>query len=683
MDIKRLVQYIFICFLLFYCSPGISQSSNRNKFFEADYALQLNDYETALRLFKQLQKRDPDNALYNYRIGQCILNLPDSKKEALPYLEVAVKSVSEDFKEGNYSETNAPTETYFLLAKAYHLNEELDNAIYYYNTYLPYTNDNSRKNYVNNQIKACELAKISINNPVPVKTETLGAPVNSDLPEIYPVISDDESVLIYLVQRETSNLVYYTEKEGEKWTKPININNYIGSIGDSYPSSISSDKTRLYLTVKDFFTSTICYSTLTGGRWTKMKKLKKPVNSKSWNSQAFESSGGDQLFFVSDRKGGYGGLDIYKSVKNSKGQWGNPENLGSNINTDLNEIMPVISSDGNRFYFCSEGHTSIGGYDIFMSVRNADNTWSKPVNLGYPINTTDDDVYFRPVKDGILAYSSLPIPGDRGNYDIARLEIFSGRIPEKELAEEPPAIESKQEEIELIVSQVNPVYDNQAETVSKAVLYDAGKNDEYDITYIQSENTSESSTEATVIKESHKAKDIELTPQQRQFYTVQIMALKNPVKADYFNNMDGLTIQVGYDGFYRYIAGKYNSINEAKSDMMKLKSLGYKNAFIRKYNLDQYLSGNNFISPRSSYDNESKLNETGFTIQLMEKKDPVPVSYFNDLDNMKVSYGNDKIFRYTYKVFPTIESAETDLSLIRNKGYREAFIKKIADISNY
>jgi tetratricopeptide (TPR) repeat protein len=626
----------------------MSQSSNRNKFFEADYALQLNDYETALKLFKQLQKRDPDNALYNYRVGQCLLNLPDSKKEALPYLEVAVKSVSADFKEGNYSETNAPTETYFLLAKAYHLNEELDNAIYYYNTYLPYTNDNSRKIYVNNQIKACELAKISIENPVPVKTEVLGAPINSDMPEIYPVISDDESVLIYLEQRENTNIMYYTVKEGEKWAKPININSYIGSIGDSYPSSISSDKTRLYITVKDFFTSTICYSVLTNGRWTKMKKLKKPVNSKSWNSQAFESSGGDELFFVSDRKGGYGGLDIYKSVKNSKGKWDNPENLGSNINTDLNEIMPIISSDGKRFYFCSEGHTSIGGYDIFMSVRTDVNSWSAPVNLGYPINTTDDDVYFRPIKDGILAYSSLPLSGDIGNYDIARLEIFSDQIPEKALAEEPLGIEGKEEEIALTVDQVKPVSNDQAEAVSKAAMHDAG-NDEYDITYNQTDNISESTTEAAIIKEPDKSKDLELTPAVRQYYTVQIMALKNPVRADYFKNIDGLTIQVGYDGFYRYITGKFNSINEAKSDMIKLKSLGYKNAFIRKYNLDQYLSGNNIIPLRSSYDHESRLNETGYTIQIMEKRDPVPVSYFKDLDNLKVSYGTDKIFRYTYK----------------------------------
>ena len=679
---RQFIQYILICFYLFNHSPVIGQSSMRNKFFEADYALQLNDYEKALKLFKQLQKRDPDNALYNYRVGECLLNLPDSKKQALPYLQVAVMSVSEDFKEGNYSETSAPTETYFLLGKAYHLNEDLDNAIYYYNSYLPYIKDNSRIEFINKQIKACELAKISIKNPVAVRTEALGSPINSELPEIYPVISEDESVLVYLEKRDNTNIVYYSVKEGEKWTKPVNINNRIGSIGDTYPSSISSDKTRLYLTVKDYFTSTICYSTFADGKWTKMKKLKKPINSKSWNSQAFESYSGDELYFVSDRKGGYGGLDIYKSNKNSKGKWDNPENLGSTINTSLNEIMPIITPDGDKLYFCSEGHSSIGGYDVFMSVKNASNNWTDPINLGYPINTTDDDVYFRPVKDGIFAYSSLPQPGDNSNYDINLLEISTEKKPEETLAKDPLVMQSKKEEITLTSSMDEPAYNDQAVTGLKAEEYELVA-DEHDIAYDQTVDILKSSNEIAVIKEPDESKDYEITSRDRKFYTVQFMALKNPVRADYFNNIEGVIIQVGNDGFYRYITGQFNSIKEARSDWMKMKSAGYKTAFIRKYNLHQYLSNNNIPSPRSSYNSESGLIMGGYTIQIMEMLDPVPVAYFKNLSDIKVSYGSDKVFRYTYKEFLTTDSAEADLDIIKNKGYKEAFIKRIADISNY
>ncbi len=679
---KQFIQYLLICFCLFYNSPVISQSSMRNKFFQADYALQFNDYETALKLFKQLQKRDPDNALYNYRVGECLLNLPDSKKQALPYLKVAIKSVSEEFKEGNFSETNAPTEAYFLLAKAYHLNEDLDNAIYYYNSYLPYAKDNSRIDYVNNKIKACELAKIYIKNPVAIKTEPLGPPINSELPEIYPVISEDESVLVYLEKRHKINIVYYTVKEGEKWMTPVNINNYIGSLGDTYPSSISSDKTRLYLTVKDYLTSTICYSTFTKGKWTKMNKLKKPVNSKYWNSHAFESSSGNELYFVSNRKGGYGGLDIYKCVKNSKGKWDNPENLGSTINTSLNEIMPIITPDGNKLYFCSEGHSSIGGYDVFISVKNASNNWSDPTNLGYPINTTDDDVYFRPVKDGIFAYSSLLQPGDVSNYDITRFEISTDKKPEETLAEGPLALENKQDEITLPISMDEPASDDQAVTESKVEKHEIVA-DDHDIAYNQTDNITKSRNEIAVVKEPDESKDYEITSGHKKFYTVQFIALKKPVRADYFNNIEGVIIQVGNDGFYRYITGQFNSINEAKSGLMKIKSSGYKTAFIRNYDLHKYLSYNNILSPYSSHKSEPSLIKTGYTIQIMEMPDPVPVAYFKDLRDIKVSYGSDRVFRYTYKEFLKSDSAEADLAIIKNKGYKEAFIKRIADISNY
>lgn len=669
MCIRQFIKYLIICFCLFYHLPAMSQSSMRNNFFEADYALQLNDYETALKLFKQLLKRDPDNALYNYRVGQCLLNLPDSKKEALPYLEFAVQSVSEKFKEGSFTEKNTPTETYFLLAKAYHLNEDLDNAVYYYNSYLPYTEDNSRITYVNNQKRACELAKISIDNPITIKTEKLEAPINSESSEIYPVISEDESILIYLVKRDNSNVVYYSVKEGGKWTKPVNINKYIGSIGDSYPSSISSDNNRLYLTVKDYFTSTICYSTFTNGKWTKMKKLKKPVNAKSWNSQAFESVNGNELYFVSDRKGGYGGLDIYKSLKNKKGQWGNPENLGSTINTELNEIMPIITSSGNEFYFCSEGHSSIGGYDAFMSVKNPSNTWSEPSNLGYPINTTDDDVYFRPVSGGIFAYSSLPQPDDLTNYDIYRMEI--NPMPEK-----------KQEEITLLSDMEEHVYTVQPETKLQIEKQDIIF-DNNDITLEQDSKLSVSDEEIAEYKEPVESEDYESASEYRQLYTIQLMALKNPVRADHFSDMSDIIIQVGNDGFYRYITGQFDGIYEAESDLIKIKSSGYENAFIRKLNLYQYLSLNTNVQVQSSYEPKTSAVEDIYTIQIMALRNPVPVAYFKNLTNVKVSYGSDKLFRYTYKEFSSIDSAETNLEVIKNKDYQGAFIRKITDISNY
>jgi hypothetical protein len=726
--IKKFIQYLIICFFLFYHLTATGQSSTRNKFFEADYALQLNDYETALKLYKQLLDRDPDNALYNYRVGQCLLNLPDLKKTALPYLEVAVKSVSENFKEGNFAETSTPTETYFLIAKAYHLNEDIDNALYYYNKYLHYASDKSRIKYVNDQIKACSYAKTFMSNPVSVDLEKLGAPINSESSEIFPVISDDESLLVYLESKEKSNIAYITRNEGGKWTKPENINNAIGSFNDSYPSSISSDKTRIYFSVKNYFSSTICYSILENNRWTKMKKLESPINTKSWNSHAFESASGNELYFVSDRKGGYGGLDIYKSVKNSKGKWGNPENLGSNINTYLNEIMPIVSQDEKILYFCSEGHSSMGGYDVFMSVKNASNAWSEPTNLGYPINTTDDNVYFRPLNDGMFAYSSLPRVDDVSDYDIYRMEIFSDKSLKKFLLKGSLALQNdftyfgdcrivlidadKMDTVDIIypnplagdyqydisagnyeiiftkdmyvpqvkelainsdfsqqVIEINPKLEKKEDEIIVASIIEPE-------TPVETYDVATEENNVAYAKPDNQSMPYEETSEHKLLYTIQIMALKKPVRTDFFGNIPGINIQIGNDRYYRYITGQFDDIDLTMPELNRIKKLGYENAFVRKLDLNQYLS---------AYKNDHDIRQIKdyYTIQIMALKNPVQLSYFKNLKNIKVSYGSDKIFRYTYNEYPSYNSAIAGLKILNSAGYKEAFIKKISDISNY
>jgi tetratricopeptide (TPR) repeat protein/uncharacterized protein YegP (UPF0339 family) len=736
---KRLIQFTIICCLLFNHLSASCQGSARNKFFEADYALRLNDYETALKLYKELLKRDPDNALYNYRVGQCVLNLPDVKKTALPYLKVAVLSVSEDFKEGNYGETNTPTETYFFIAKAYHLNEDLDNALDYYNKYLYYTNDKSRIKYVNDQIKACEYAKTLMGNPVSVDIEKLAAPINSENSEIFPVISDDETLLVYLESSERKNIVYITKKEGGKWTKPVNINNAIGSFNDSYPSSISSDKTRIYFSVKNYFSSTICYSTLENNRWSKMKKIKKPVNTKSWNSHAFESASGNELYFVSDRKGGSGGLDIYKSVKNQKGKWSNPENLGSTINTYLNEIMPIVNPDNNTIYFCSEGHTSMGGYDVFKSVRDPSGKWTEPVNLGYPVNTTDDNVYYRPLSDATFAYSSIPGEENISDYDICRMEIlperfftlkgslalqndfpyfgdcritlinadimdtvdviypspFSGdyhyELPAgnyevvftKELyvpQVDKLAIDKDYSPKEIII---NPKLEKQVaeekmveEVPVEEAEVEVEKEMVAEVQEEESEVPTEEETYAAYTESYDRTKHYEKKSESKLIYTIQVMALKKPVQTGYFSNIPNINVQIGNDGYYRYITGQFDDKAILMAELNRIRKLDYENAFIRKLDLNQYLSTYN-------YGLDSRYNKEIYTIQIMALKNPVPLSYFKNLKELKVSYGSDKLFRYTYNEYNSYDSAVNGLKEIKSTGYSEAFIRRVSDISNY
>ncbi|MCK4749351.1 MAG: PD40 domain-containing protein, partial [Bacteroidales bacterium] len=167
------------------------------------------------------------------------------------------------------------------------------------------------------------------------------------------------------------------------------------------------------------------YSNYEEGRWNPAVKLGENISTKYWESHACFSRDGKILYFTSNRKGTLGGLDIYRSERQLDGKWGEPTNLGSTINSRYNEETPFITEDGQTLYFSSYGHFNMGGYDVFFSRKNPDGTWGEPINLGYPINTTDDDLHFQPVNNGYGAYYSIYSNVGRGEHDIYFMDIYS------------------------------------------------------------------------------------------------------------------------------------------------------------------------------------------------------------------------------------------------------------------
>ncbi|MDZ7738633.1 MAG: hypothetical protein U5K32_06115 [Bacteroidales bacterium] len=163
----------------------------------------------------------------------------------------------------------------------------------------------------------------------------------------------------------------------------------------------------------------------------RLRKLNENINTKYWESHACISSDGEKLFFTSNRKGGFGGLDIYISEKDSLDQWGPALNLGPVINTPFNEETPFLNNNDDVLFFSSRGHFNMGGHDIFYSTKTDSSKWSVPVNMGYPVNTTDDDLFFSPVGDGYLAYVSKFDTDGFGMEDIYRVEVFSDEHPRK------------------------------------------------------------------------------------------------------------------------------------------------------------------------------------------------------------------------------------------------------------
>ena len=407
----------------------------KETFVEAESYFLFEEYNEALPYYLRLLKASPDNDNLNYKIGICYLNNPYEKQKSIDYLLKASRNINMNYKENSIKETKAPYDVLFYLGNAYRINNQLDEALHIYEKFRQ---NLDAKIYdvqlVDEQIKNCKYAKLKEKEPLDIAYKNLGDTINTRFPDINAVVTPDENTMVYVQQQQLQDFVFYTQKQNGKWQYPRNLAEELGLDVDTkvYPTSISSDGKELFLYGSDHYLGTIYSSNLVNGRWTKLKKLNDNINTKYWESHASISYDGKTLYFTSNRKGTYGGLDIYKSIRDNKGDWGPAINLGPVINSPYNEETPFISEDGKTLYFSSYGHNSMGGYDVFYSNLLDDGTWSVPVNAGYPINTPDDDVFYLPIKNGSVAYYSRYFEKEGyGKMDIYRYEIYSDIHPHK------------------------------------------------------------------------------------------------------------------------------------------------------------------------------------------------------------------------------------------------------------
>ncbi|MDB4534722.1 hypothetical protein N9242_07610, partial [Vicingaceae bacterium] len=415
-----------------------AQDSFSEKFLEANTLIEESQFNLALSIWLKLQLEQPENHNVNYKVGLCYLKSANNKDKALPYLLTASKSITKNYDPFSSSEKKAPVETHFYLAKAYHLSSQLDSAVSGYTTFK---NSISKKHYlfndVDHHLKQCEYAKIAIANPKKIKVNNMGSLINSSFPDYSPVLSIDESTIYFTSRRlrkDSSNYYSKDEFDGQHyediyvsynydgvWSEPELIN--ISTEDHDAVVNISTDGQTLFVYKDDLGDGNIYTSTLDGEQWSSLVKLGSDINEKSRETHAHTTPDGNTLFFVSDRDGGLGGQDIYICKKLPNGQWAKAQNLGEIINTPYDEDGIFIHPDGKTMYFSSNGHSSIGGYDIFSSSIDENGVWSKPENLGYPVNSTDDDVFFVTSADGKRGYYSSFKGNGYGEKDIYQISL--------------------------------------------------------------------------------------------------------------------------------------------------------------------------------------------------------------------------------------------------------------------
>ncbi len=433
---KPLHPYVILVFLwIFNPIPAFSQAEEKlkNLFVEAESYFLFEEYKDALPLYQRIFASEPDNSNLNYKIGLCYLNDIYQYPKSVSYLEKAASGIKADAKINSFKEKNAPPEALYYLGNSYRMNNRLKDAIKAYQEFKVILDpDVYDAVLVDEQIAACRIAMDQQKLPMYFIADNIGEGINDKFEEINPVISGDEKVMAFTRKLQFYDAVFCSRKVNGQWSEPVNLTASFGVDGNTYTTGISYNGDELYVYRSDNFDGNLYVSNYRNGKWSKLEKLNGNINTKFWESHATISKDGKMLYFTSNREGGYGGLDIYRSEKNRGGDWGPAVNLGPVINTRFNDDTPFFTEDGKTIFFSSMGHYNMGGYDIFYSTRLDNGQWSKPVNIGYPLNTTRDDLFLVPVSDGAFAYyARYDADNTYGMTDIYKMEVFTEMHPRK------------------------------------------------------------------------------------------------------------------------------------------------------------------------------------------------------------------------------------------------------------
>ncbi len=410
------------------------------KFQEAVRLDEENELNQSFVIWTQLASDNPDNFNVNYKAGRAYLQSFNRKSAALPFFEKAVKGkIDKNYDPFSPAEKGVPVEVYYYYAKALHLNYKLQQAADYYEKFLV---NAPEKHFLYPEAKLgleqLNHAKILMKVPVEFKIKNLGPIVNSEYPDFSPVISVDENALFFTSARlraDSSNLglkdrqtglyfedIYasYKDRDGN-WQAPELLN--INTRDHTATMNVSVDGQTLYLYKDDNGDGNIYFSKLVGETWSDPQPMPAVINSTAWETHLAITPDEQTIYFVSNRKGGLGGRDIYRVKLLPNGKWSDAQNLGPNINTPYDEDAVFISPDSETLYFSSKGHESMGGFDIMYSKRDESGEWKEPTNIGYPINTVDDDVFFVTSADGQRAYYSSVRDSGYGEKDIYMINL--------------------------------------------------------------------------------------------------------------------------------------------------------------------------------------------------------------------------------------------------------------------
>lgn len=423
-----------------------AQMDDKEKFGEALFLMEGNRFASAEPILREVYENDKENANINYCLGYSIFKsfTQKDKKQALPFLLLASKKANPNYSYSDPREKKAPVDVWFYLGKAQHNEYQFLLAIESFKKFKTYVNS-KHPLYVeiDKSIKMSTYAQKALLNPVNIKTTNLGNRLNGFYPDYSPIVRIDESAVYFTSRRprqDSSNYNIYDPIDGMMFEDIyVSLKEEDGSWGEPYPLNINTDGHEATVNLSIDGRTLYLYKDISGNgqlfeskleedsmgyeTWSEPQLLGSDINTKAYESHVTITPDGKRLYFVSNRKGGVGGKDIYFCKKLPTGTWGLAQNAGPILNSIYNEDGVFMHPDGKTLYFSSDGHESMGGYDIMHSTLT-DTGWTTPINMGFPINSVDDDVFFVTTPDGKRAYFSSFKGDGYGEKDVYMLDLI-------------------------------------------------------------------------------------------------------------------------------------------------------------------------------------------------------------------------------------------------------------------
>lgn len=397
---------------------------------QAKAHLAAEEYAEAARIYKKLLPVDTAFVEVYYEYGVCLANLPGQRDKSVPFLEKAQRG--------------GHTEAHYELALQRHRQQRFEEAVALLDRYKQLHYRAVKDAEVDRRIAMANTARELVRVPIELEIRNMGALINSPQHDYCPLITADGNTLYFTSRREGTmgNLkdptgqwledIYVARRIDDVWTNAVNVGAPLNTNTHDATVGLAPDGSSMivYHTSQDLVAGDLYETRQHAGKWQAPELMTAQINSKHHEPSASIAPGGDEIYFTSDRPGGYGGRDLYRIRRLPNGEWSLPLNLGPRINTPYDEDAPFIHSDGLTLFFSSKGHRTMGGYDIFKAtlIDPDMNGWSEPENMGYPLNTVNDDIYFCLSEDGYTGFFSSERPGGLGMQDIYQVSFPGSQL---------------------------------------------------------------------------------------------------------------------------------------------------------------------------------------------------------------------------------------------------------------